>query len=165
MLSYVYIQSEGITRGNLGTQQKEVDEEERSGRLSIKSWNLKTQFVRYKNYGWISLVVVCKKTKWKRVESTLRDITSSKKSPFILINKISTPLPFVFPSSLNSLKHITQFKDIFLDWEKLISRVTHQGKSFTTLFFIRLKLTVKIFKLKDFLRKLKRMSPDRLKNS
>ena len=34
MLSYVYIQSEGITRGNLSTQQKEVDEEEGDYRLN-----------------------------------------------------------------------------------------------------------------------------------
>lgn len=34
MLSYVYIQSEGITRGNLSTQQKEVDEKEGDYRLN-----------------------------------------------------------------------------------------------------------------------------------
>lgn len=78
---------------------------ERTERLSIKSWNLKTQFAAIKIMGEYS----CK----KRV-----DIPSKS----LLINKISTCLCFFFAPRLLKQVHNSSLK-IFLK-TKLISRVT-----------------------------------------
>lgn len=97
-LYYMYTgeKSRRLLRKRLAGTEKSIRERER---LSIKSWNLKTQFACYKNYGWISSS--CKKKHKKRVERTL-DI-SEKKIP-LLINKISTAFCFSLSLTFKVLK-------------------------------------------------------------